>query len=135
MGQLSPSIITFPTFENDGSFLSVGEYDQHIPFAMERIYWSYGSTDVTERGNHFHPNSDRVIISMHTEIEITLENIQGKITKYRLKNPNQGLVIPSNHWISMKLEANAVMLAIASSKFAESESIKDRSLFEALKNG
>jgi oxalate decarboxylase/phosphoglucose isomerase-like protein (cupin superfamily) len=135
MGQLSPSIITFPTFENNDSFLSIGEYNQHIPFAIERIYWSYGNVRTTERGDHFHPNSERVIICMMENIEITLENLKGETTHYKLTNPNQGLIIPKNHWISMKLEAKAIMLAIASSKFSENESIKDRSQFEDLKNG
>jgi len=135
MGQLSPSIISFPTFENNNSFLSVAEYDQHIPFVIERIYWSYGNSTATKRGNHFHPNSDRVVISIQGDIEITLENQNGETTQYKLNNPNQGLIIPANHWISMKLETNAIMLAIASSKFSKNESIKDRSLFEDLKNG
>jgi hypothetical protein len=135
MSQLSPGIITFPTFKSDDSFLSVGEYDQYVPFAIERIYWSYGNTTTTERGNHFHPNSERVIICMLENIEITLENLKGETTHYKLTNPNQGLIIPANHWICMKLETNAIMLAIASSKFSENESISDRSQFEALKNG
>jgi len=135
MGQPTPHFIAFPTFENESSFLSVAEYDQHIPFVIERIYWSYGNANTTERGSHFHPISDRVIICMYRNIEVTLENLKGETTKYELTNPNQGLVIPSNHWISMKLAPNAIMLAIASSKFSEGESIKDRSVFEVLKNG
>lgn len=135
MGNLSPFIITFPTFGGKGGLLSFGEYDQHVPFSIERIYWSYDIEDMTERGNHYHPHSARVIISMQNHIEITLENLQGEINTYQLTNPNQGLFIPKNHWISMRLEKDVIMLAVASTKFEEGESVNDYAKFEALKNG
>ena len=135
MGNLSPSFITFPTLEGKGGLLSFGEYDQHIPFSIERIYWSYDIENTIERGNHYHPQSKRVIISMQNSIEVILENLQGETSTFHLNNPNEGLFIPENHWISMKLEKNVIMLAIASTKFKEGESINDYSKFEALKNG
>lgn len=135
MGHLSPFIITFPTLESKGGLLSFGEYDQHIPFPIERIYWSYNIETAIERGNHYHPDSERVIIGMKGAIEIVLENSQGSKNTYRLTHPNQGLFIPKNYWISMRLDKDAVMLAIASTKYKEGESITDYSKFDALKNG
>lgn len=135
MGQLIPHVIDFPTFENDSSFLSVGEFDHHLPFAIERIYWSYGSETPSSRGNHYHPNSSRVIICMNGSIEVTIEDLKGDVKLFQLFNPNQGLFIPKNLWITMQLDANAIMLVIASTKFQDGESISDYSKFEALKNG
>ncbi len=135
MDNLSSRIIVFPTFESKGGSLSFGEYDQHIPFAIARIYWSYDTQDTVERGNHYHPDSDRVIISMKGEIEVTLENAKGDRSTHQLTSPNQGLLVPENHWISMKLKKGVVMLAIASTKYSEGESISDYAKFEALKNG
>lgn len=135
MIKTSPFIIDFPTHKGKGGLLSFGEYGEQIPFPIERIYWSYDIEDETERGNHYHPASERVIISMKGLINITLENTEGEIMTFQLSNPNQGLYIPSNHWIKMQLEQDVIMLAAASSKFEEGESIADYARFEALKNG
>ena len=41
MVKTSPFIIAFPTHQAKGGLLSFGEYDEQIPFPIERIYWSY----------------------------------------------------------------------------------------------
>ena len=135
MTKTAPFIIEFPTHKGKGGLLSFGEYDEQIPFPIERIYWSYELENDTERGNHYHPNSERVIVSMKGSISVTLENTKGEIIDFKLSKAHQGLYIPSNHWIRMELKKDGIMLAAASSKFKEGESITDYARFEALKNG
>jgi oxalate decarboxylase/phosphoglucose isomerase-like protein (cupin superfamily) len=135
MTTTSPFIIEFPTHQGKGGLLSFGEFDSQIPFPIERIYWSYDMKADTERGNHYHPSSERVVISMKGQISVSIESLDGKITTFQLSNASKGLFIPSNHWIKMQLEKDVIMLAVASSKFEEGESIADYTRFEALKNG
>jgi hypothetical protein len=121
-----PSLIELQKIgDEEIGYISVAQAFSNVPFEIRRVYWIYQTPETIERGNHAHKNSFQLLICLHGEITITLENQQRKIFEFVLNNPNQGLLIPNYYWRKLKFQNNAIGICLSSSNYDESDYMRD----------
>lgn len=96
-----------------------------IPFEIKRIYYIYGVPRDGRRGFHSHKNLRQVLVSIHGSCKILLDNGLEKET-VELNSPERGLLLTENIWREMyDFSSDAVLLALASEHYDESDYIRD----------
>ena len=112
-------------------YITVGE-NSTLPFAVQRVYWTYFTPDSVVRGHHAHRELEQVIFATSGRIEFVLEGLDGKSETFLLESPNVGLYIPRLYWRSIKFSHNAVLLCLASMEYSEEDYIRNYSEFRQL---
>jgi hypothetical protein len=125
------ALITFQSIPMVGrSLLVVGETGKQVPFDVKRLYWIQAGKGEENRGGHAHKQNIQIIIALAGEIKIELENPEGKIFFYELKDNSTGLLIPPMYWRKIELMPQAVLLSLASEEYQESDYIRSYSAFK-----
>jgi hypothetical protein len=128
-----PYMIEFPKIGNSGlGYISVAEND-NLPFAVNRIYWTYFTPEDVERGGHSHYDLEQILVAVAGKVIVNIETLDGVKKEFILESPRQGLYIPKNTWRTMKYSHNAVQMCIASLSYDESDYIRDYNEFEKQK--
>lgn len=129
-----PRLIHFTGIgDEEVGYISVAQSKVHVPFDIKRVYWVYHTPAHIERGNHAHIRCVQLLVAVAGRVEIELESIRGEKALFVLSDPSVGLFVPVMHWRKIHLEANAVLLCLASEEFDESDYIRNYGAFEALK--
>lgn len=128
----TPQIITFPSHgaSNQG-FITVAECEKTIPFAVERVYWTYYTPNNIERGGHAHHELFQVLIAVSGIIDITTEDSEGNTQTFLLNSPDKGLLLPPPYWHTMRFSHNAVLLSLCNMHYTESDYIREYKVFKA----
>lgn len=112
-------------------YITVGQ-NSGLPFAIQRVYWTYYTPDSVVRGHHAHRELEQLIFAVSGRIEFTLESPNGRHETFVLDSPNVGLYIPRHYWRTIKFSHNAVLMCLASLEYQEDEYIRDYEEFKAL---
>jgi mannose-6-phosphate isomerase-like protein (cupin superfamily) len=122
----SPYLIEFKKLGASGiGYISVNENIEHIPFKVERVFWTYFTPEDVVRGRHAHYKTEQVLIAVAGRIVVNLELPNGEKQIYTLDKPNVGLYVPANCWHTMQYSHSSVQLAFASTQYAESDYIRN----------
>lgn len=105
-----------------------------LPFAIERVYWTYYTPDSVVRGHHAHYELQQIIFAVSGVIEFVLEDIYGTKETFLLNKPNMGLYIPKLYWRTIHFSHNAVLMCLASMEYEESDYIRDYKTFTKIAN-
>ena len=129
-----PHLIEFPKLGlSDIGYISVAENDDKLlPFAIQRIFWTYYTPESIVRGRHAHYRTQQVIIAATGRITVTTEQAKGDIQTFQLENPQVGLYIPPFCWHTMLYSHTAVQLVLASQPYDEADYIRDYNQLRAL---
>jgi oxalate decarboxylase/phosphoglucose isomerase-like protein (cupin superfamily) len=128
----APHLLTFSQI-GDASigYLSVAETAvPPLPFAVQRVFWTYGTPDNILRGRHAHRATEHVLLAVAGRIIVTLESATGELEVFRLESPHVGLYVPPSVWHTMQYSPGAVQLALASQPFEEENYIRDYPTFQ-----
>ncbi|TYZ07045.1 WxcM-like domain-containing protein [Hymenobacter lutimineralis] len=126
-----PYLIEFPKLGAPGiGYISVTEQQTHLPFAIERIFWTYYTPESIVRGRHAHHRTEQVLVAVAGRIVVTTEMPDGQIHTFRLEDPHTGLYIPPNAWHTMQYSHNAVQLVFASQAYEEADYIRQYEEFK-----
>lgn len=129
----SPSFLQVPSFGNSElGYLSVME-DSHLK--MKRIYWTSHIPNGAIRGNHAHKECKQILVCLKGKIEVETELPNGKIEKFVLQNPNEGLILPPHVWHTMTYEDDAIQLVLASLNYDESDYLRTKQEYHEHYNG
>lgn len=121
-----PHLIHFDRIgEPSIGYISVAEGDRNIPFKVKRVFWTYFTPHDIVRGHHAHYITEQVLIAVSGTISVTVIERNGKKHEYDLDNPNVGLYLPPNVWHTMEYSHNAVQMVLASTKYNESDYIRN----------
>lgn len=129
----APHLVTFSQI-GDASigYLSVSETAvPPLPFAVQRVFWTYYTPDNILRGRHAHRVTEHVLLAVVGRIIVTLESAAGELEIFRLESPHVGLYVPPSVWHTMQYSPGAVQLALASQPFEEEDYIRDYQDFKA----
>lgn len=123
----APYLIQFPKLgAPDIGYISVGENGMDpLPFAVQRVFWTYYTPESIVRGRHAHQRTEQVLIAAAGRITVTTELADGAIQIFRLDDPYVGLYIPPCAWHTMQYSHTAVQLVLASQPFAQDDYIRD----------
>lgn len=114
----------------DGT-ISVAEYQNHIPFAIKRIYYIYDLINPNAiRGKHAHKNLEQVLFCINGTCEISLDDGK-KSQTIVLDKPNIGLYLGKELWVTMRyFSDNCILLVLASDIYKENDYIRDYDEFQ-----
>lgn len=97
-----------------------------VPFEIKRVYYTYGADQEIIRGHHAHKKLEQLLICVHGEIEIQLDNGDGQTKTIILNNPSKGLYVGPMMWHTMKwLKSDSILLVLASEHYDEADYIRD----------
>ena len=117
--------IELPTHQDARGFLTVVEAESDIPFSIRRLFFLYEIAAPFERGGHAHPDTELLILSLHSSMRIDLMDGASSQT-YTLTRPSLGLYIPAMVWTRLyDFTPETVMLAAASTHYDEPQVIRD----------
>ncbi|WP_321298660.1 FdtA/QdtA family cupin domain-containing protein [Marinifilum fragile] len=114
--------------------LSFIEGGNHIPFEIERVYWIYDVPGGEQRGGHAFKEQHEFIVAMSGSFDVVVNN--GNEEKiYHLNRSYYGLYIPCCKWRRMEnFSTNSLALVIASTRYDESDYIRDFNKFKTFIN-
>ncbi len=129
-------LIDLPKISDPRGDLTFVEGENHLPFAIRRVYYLYNVPVDAERGGHAHRELEQVVFALSGSFRITVDDGEAR-TEIWLSNPQQGLYINSMIWREMdRFSQGAVCMVIASRPYEEDDYYREYDHFlSALKTG
>lgn len=111
-----------------GQLIALEEF-KDIPFKIKRIYYMYDTGKDVTRGYHAHKSLKQILICIHGNCKIRLDNGIEKCTVL-LDKPFEGLYVSNVMWREMyDFSRDAVLLVLASELYDENDYIRDYNEF------
>ena len=117
--------------DHRGRLISL-EGDRNVPFAIERIYYIYGTDSATERGFHAHVALQQLAVCVSGRCTMRLDNGRDR-RDVVLNRPDQAIYIGSMIWREMRdFTPDCVLMVLADARYDEGDYIRDYDRFMAL---
>lgn len=118
-------ILEFKDLGDERGNLVVVEGEQDIPFAIQRVFYIYGSDDKVIRGQHANRRAEFVLINVSGTSKVRVDNgFQEDIIE--LNRPRMGLYLPTMLWKDMyDFSEDSVLLVLSNIHYDGSEYIRD----------
>lgn len=101
----------------------------HIPFSINRVFYSYDIPGGEDRGAHAHKKCHQFIIAASGSFEVELDDGTNKRT-VTLSRPFWGLHVPPGIWASERsFSSGSICLVLASHEYSEEDYIRDYNEF------
>ena len=127
-------LISLPKVIDPRGNLTMVEGNEHVPFAISRVYWVYDVPGGESRGGHAHKHCRSLIIAVSGSFNVTLDKKKKKST-YHLNHPYSGLLVETGLWRTLDdFSSGAVCLVIAEDPFDEEDYIRDYDEFLTYRN-
>jgi dTDP-4-dehydrorhamnose 3,5-epimerase-like enzyme len=131
MGLESCRIIGLPRIEDPRGNLTFIENDNHIPFEIKRVYYTYDVPGGSERGSHAHKNLQQLIVAMSGSFDVVLDDGKNQ-HRFHLNRSYYGLYVPSMMWRTIdNFSSGSVCMVLASELFDEEDYYRDYESFKA----
>jgi len=119
---------------SDIGYLSFFESCKDIPFAINRIYFTYAVPENGHRGMHAHKKLQQVLWCPFGSIEVLVHDGNSQ-TSYKLDTPSKLLYIDSGLWRDIFwLKENSVLIVAASDYYKEDDYIRNFDEFKLMAN-
>jgi len=106
--------IELPTHRDPRGSLTAIEAGSDVPFDIHRIFYLYEVAEPYERGGHAHPNTEQLLICMHSSMRVDLMDGVSCET-FTLARPNVGLYVPAMVWTRLYDFTPETVLVVAAS--------------------
>ena len=104
--------------------LSVGEFEQHIPFSVKRYFLVFDVPSQETRGEHAHKVCHQFLICVKGSVSIVADDGVNR-QEFVLQKPNQGVFLHAGTWgIQYKYSQDAVLLVFASEHYDADDYIR-----------
>jgi UDP-2-acetamido-3-amino-2,3-dideoxy-glucuronate N-acetyltransferase len=116
---------TLPQVIDIRGSLSVGEFEQHIPFPVKRYFIVFDVPSAETRGEHSHKVCHQFLVCVKGSVSVVADD--GKTRQeFVLQKPNQGVFLPAGTWgIQYKYSSDAVLLVFASEHYSADDYIRN----------
>lgn len=122
-------LIEFPKIENASGNLTFIENGRHIPFRIERVYYTYDVPGGAVRGGHAHKALRQVIVAMSGSFDVVLDDGTEK-RRFHLNRSYSGLYVCPMMWREIdNFSSGSVCLVLASAVYDESDYYRDYQSF------
>lgn len=126
---------TMPLVADLRGNLTVGEFEQHIPFPVKRYFMVFDVPSAETRGEHAHKICHQFLICAKGSVSVVADDGQTR-QEFLLNKPNQGVFLHAGTWgIQYKYSADAVLLVFASEHYKADDYIRNYDDFLVFKNG
>ncbi len=118
-------VLEFRDLGDERGKLVVIEGEQSIPFAIQRVFYIYGSDATVIRGQHANRESEFVLINVAGNSKVRITDGKEEFI-VELNRPMMGVYIPKMVWKDMyDFSADSVLLVLASTHYDGKEYIRD----------
>src|SRR5260370_25411002 len=118
-------IIDLPKIGEPRGNLTFIEGEQHVPFAIQRVYYLYDVPGGAERGGHAHFGLHQLIIAMSGSFDVVLDDGRQK-RRFHLNRSYHGLYVCPMIWRELdNFSSGSVCLVLASNRYAEIDYYRD----------
>lgn len=105
---------------------------EHLPFRIRRMYSLSGVPSHVKRGGHAHRSLTSLIFAFRGQFRVYLDNGRDRM-EFDLNEDQGGLFIPNMFWREVDRFTNdAVLVAVSSGVYSESEMIRNYDEFKKL---
>ncbi|AHM61775.1 hypothetical protein D770_17615 [Flammeovirgaceae bacterium 311] len=123
---MKPHIIQFPKILDPRGNLTFLQNPQHIPFEIQRVFWTYDVPGGERRGGHAYKEQEEIIIALSGSFDVVITLDNGQVEKFSLNRSYYGLYIPALTWRHMEnFSTNSLGLHISSREYIEGDYIRD----------
>lgn len=124
-------LINLPRIEDPRGNLTFIESDNHIPFDIKRVYYTYDVPGGSERGSHAHKQLQQLIVAMSGSFDVVLDDGK-KQKRFHLNRSYYGLYVPSMMWRTIdNFSSGSVCMVLASEFYDEHDYFRDYDEFLA----
>ena len=118
-------LIEFTQNGDERGHLVVVEGNQDIPFAIQRVFYIYGSDADVIRGRHANYRSEFVLINVAGTSKVKVDDGTNQKV-FHLDRPHIGIYLPKLIWKDMyAFSSDSVLLCLASEHYDAEEYIRD----------
>ena len=118
-------MLEFQQHGDERGHLVVVEGEGEIPFAIQRVFYMYGSDPAVVRGQHANRDTAFVLINVAGRSKVTVRDGLGNEATFSLNRPHTGIYIPRMVWKDMfDFSPDSVLLVLASEHFNADEYIR-----------
>ena len=129
------SVIDVSKIHNEAGNITVVENDGNIPFSIKRIYYLYDVPGGEKRGGHAHYELEQFIIAASGSFDVIIDDGKNR-KRVSLNRPNLALHIVPGLWRELdNFSSGSICMVLASSKYSESDYVRDYVTFLKIKNG
>ena len=119
------SLCQLNKFHDPEGNLTVVSENVHVPFPINRVFYSYDIPGGEDRGAHAHKECHQFIIAASGSFEVVLDDGTTKRT-VTLNRPFWGLHIPPGIWASeQSFSSGSICLVLASHGYSEDDYIRN----------
>ncbi len=119
------SLYQLNRFHDPEGNLTVVTENVHVPFSIDRVFYSYDIPGGEDRGAHAHKDCHQFIIAASGAFEVVLDDGTNKRT-VTLNRPFWGLHVPPGIWASEQgFSSGSICLVLASHGYSEDDYIRN----------
>lgn len=119
-------LLSLPKFPDSRGNLTFLEDNEHIPFKIKRVFWTYDVPGGERRGGHAYKSQHEVIVALSGSFDVII-NEKGTISIYSLNRSYNALYIPPKTWRHMEnFSTNALGLHLSSHQYSSEDYIYDK---------
>lgn len=114
----------FPPLGDDRGSLVALEGKKTVPFAIQRVYYLFGTNPDVSRGFHAHKKLQQVAVCVTGRCRMVLDDGKEREEVW-LESPTEGLLIGNMVWREMHdFSPDCVLLVLASEHYDEADYIR-----------
>jgi UDP-2-acetamido-3-amino-2,3-dideoxy-glucuronate N-acetyltransferase len=119
----------FPFISDMRGNLSVGEFEQTVPFRPKRYFFVFDVPSAETRGEHAHYSCKQFLICVRGHCSVVADDGRNR-EEFVLNKPDIGLYLPPMTWgIQYRYSADAMLLVFASEHYDNGDYIRDYAEF------
>lgn len=122
----------FPSFQDMRGTLTVGRFEQEVPFSPKRYFMIYDVPSKEVRGEHAHKECHQFLICVRGSVRVVADDGTQR-EEFVLDSNRKGIYLPPMIWASQyAYTPDALLLVFASHDYAPDDYIRDYNEFVAL---
>lgn len=123
---MSAKAIKLEKIQDSRGNLTFLQNRDHIPFDIQRVFWTYDVPGGEQRGGHAYYEQEEFIIALSGSFDVVVTTHSGKKYTYTLNRSYYGLYLPPLTWRHMEnFSTNALSLHLSSRAFDPHDYIRD----------
>ena len=117
-------ILKFKELGDERGKLMAIESFKEVPFEIKRIFYIYGTTPDSVRGQHANKKSEFVLINLKGSCKVRIYDDDEEYV-VELNKPNMGLYIPKLVWKDMyAFSSDSILICLSNEYYDKEEYIK-----------
>jgi hypothetical protein len=118
-------IVDLPKISDPRGNLTFIEGGRHIPFDIQRVYYTYDVPGGAERGGHAHKGLRQLIVAMSGSFDVLLDDGREK-RRFHLNRSYHGLYVCPMIWRELdNFSSGSVCMVLASNRYDEADYYRD----------